>query len=279
MKRTYLALAVLAAAGSAAPATLPPLARAAALFQSRPLDASRFSVLARPVGQDDWNLLVLEQIADAPRCWTPLADGLVEPSLNRFDYTGICSRYLDSNGYSLRVGEQDLATSHRLRLLQQGNELLLQALSPNEPTVLVVGRAMVPRRDRDTFVAIQLDPGWELQRRAFGQQTLNHIYFTNASPLRQLIAQANGNPGQYARPDRPRGERELSSLPPLPPAILAPSPTRAQQRRTPREVSSISSRQPVQPRRQSREQLQEQGPATVALPGRTIALQVIPFQD
>ncbi len=274
MKRTYLALALLAAAGSTAPATLPPLARAAALFQSQPLDPSRFSVLARPVGQDDWNLLVLEQIASAPRCWTPLADGLVEPSLNSFDYTGICSRYLDSNGYSLRVGEQDLATSHRLRLLQQGNELQLQALSPNETTVLVVGRAVVPRRDRDNFVAIQLNPGWELQRRAFGQQALNHIYFTNASPLRQLIAQANANSGQHARAEGMRGERGLASLPPLPPAVPAPAPIRAPQRRTAREVPSTSSRQQLQPRR-----LQEQRAETVALPGRAIALQVIPFQD
>jgi len=176
MKRTYLALSGLLLAGSALPATLPSLAQAAGLFASRPVDPSRFAVLARPVGEGDWNLLVLEQLAPSPRCWTPQPDGLVDPSLNRFDYTSVCSRYLDSNGYSLRIGEQDLATSYRLRLQQQGSVLLLQALSPNEPTVLVVGRAEVPRRDRNGFVAIALDPGWELQRRSFGQQTLNHLY-------------------------------------------------------------------------------------------------------
>ncbi|MFM7734021.1 MAG: DUF3747 domain-containing protein [Cyanobium sp.] len=267
MKRTYLALAGLALAGSATPAALPPLVRAAGLFQSQPLDASRFAVLARPVGQNDWNLLVLEQVAAAPRCWTPLSDGLVEPSLNQFDYTGICGRYLDSNGYSLRIGEQDLATSYRLRLLLQGNQLLLQALSPNEPTVLVVGRAVVPRRDRENFVALQLDPGWQLQRRTFGRQTLNHLYFANPSPLRQLIAQAGGATSVATLP----------TLPPQPPTIGLPA--RAPQR---------DARQPAQLRRDLRQALQLTQPEAqsqpletipAALPGRTIALPVIPFRE
>jgi hypothetical protein len=260
MKRTYLALAGLALAGSGTATALPPLARAAGLFQSSPVEPAHFAVLARAVGQSDWNLLVLEQIAAAPRCWTPLRDGLVEPSLNRFDYTGICGRYLDSNGYSLRIGEQDLASSYRLRLQQQGNELLLQALSPNEPTVLVLGRAVVPRRDRENFVALQLDPGWELQRRTFGAQTLNHLYFANPSPLRQLIARAGGGTAVATLP----------ALPPQPPAIGLPARQPAPPRRNLRQAV-----QPTAPEPQS--QPLETAPA--ALPGRTIALQVIPFKE
>jgi hypothetical protein len=250
MKRTYLALSGLLLAGSALPATLPSLARAAGLFSSSPVDSSRFSVLARPVGESDWNLLVLEQLAPAPRCWTPQPDGLVDPSLNRFDYTGICSRYLDSNGYSLRIGDQDLATSYRLRLQQQGNRLLLQALSPSDPTVLVVGRAAVPHRDRDAFVAIQLDPGWELQRRSFGRQALNHLYFANSRSLRQLIAQADG------AVDQP----PLAALPPSPPSPPWRSPRRPQPARI---LPSAD----------------ESAAVSTFPPGRTIALQVIPFQE
>jgi len=247
MKRTYLALSGLLLAGSALPAALPTLARAAGLFSSSPVDSSRFSVLGRPVGESDWNLLVLEQLAPAPRCWTPLPNGLVDPSLNRFDYTGICSRYLDSNGYSLRIGDQDLATSYRLRLQQRGNLLLLQALSPSDPTVLVVGRAELPRRDRDAFVAIQLDPGWELQRRSFGRQSLNHLYFANASSLPQLIAQADG-------------AVDLAPLATLPPS----PPWRSTNRPLPqRTIPSGDEPTAVSP----------------FPPGRTIALQVIPFQE
>ena len=112
--RTYLALAALGLAA------ISPLAQAANVFTSQPLDASRFAVLARPVGSNSWSLLVLEQIRPQPLCWEQRPDGLTEPALNRFNFTGICNRYLDSNGYSLRIGDQDLASRYRLQLRQSG---------------------------------------------------------------------------------------------------------------------------------------------------------------
>ena len=168
-------------------------AAAMALFDSRPLDGSRFAVLAKPVGRSDWTLLVLEQIQPQPRCWEARPDGLIDPALNRFDFTGICSRYLDSNGYSLRIGADDLASRYRLRLEQQGSSLNLLAMNANEPNELLVGRGAVPRRDRDGFVQIQLEPGWQLQRRVYGQQTLSHVYFANATPLAQLLNSATSS--------------------------------------------------------------------------------------
>ena len=177
---------------SAALLTLPAAAGAAALFNSLPLDQGRFAVLAKPVGRSDWNLLVLEQITPEPLCWQQRPDGLIDPALNRFDFTGICSRYLDSNGYSLRIGDQDLASRYRLRLAQRGNTLALPAMTPSDATELLVGRGSVPLRDRDGFVAIQLEPGWQLQRRVYGQQTLSHVYFAHATPLAQLLGTAGG---------------------------------------------------------------------------------------
>jgi hypothetical protein len=188
MQRTYLPWLGLTVLAAGASVSLLPQGLAGNLFTSQPLDRSRFAVLAKPVGRSDWNLLVLEQLAPRPRCWESRADGLVDPALNRFDYTGICSRYLDSNGYSLRVGENDLGGSYRLRLQQQGTSLQLLAMNPNEPTELVVGKGRVSRRDRDGFVALQLEPGWELQRRLYGQQALSHVYFANATPLARLLA-------------------------------------------------------------------------------------------
>ena len=188
MQRTYLPWLGLTALAAGASVTLLPQVRAGDLFTSQPLDNSRFAVLAKPVGRSDWTLLVLEQLAPLPRCWESRADGLVDPALNRFDYTGICSRYLDSNGYSLRVGQNDLGGSYRLRLQQQGTSLQLLAMNPNEATELVVGKGRVSRRDRDGFVALRLEPGWELQRRLYGQQALSHVYFANATPLARLLA-------------------------------------------------------------------------------------------
>ena len=210
MQRTYLALLGLTAAAAA------PTAWAASVFSSQPLDQARFAVLAQPVGRSDWKLLVLEQIKPEPLCWEKRSDGLVDPSLNRFDFSGICSRYLDSNGYSLRVGDEDLASRYRLRLEQQGNSVALLAMTPSQPTELLVGRGSLRQRDRNAFVAIDLEPGWSLERRAYGSQTLSHVYFANGTPLSQLIAKANRSgadrtPATAAAPMKP-----LKPLPPQP---------------------------------------------------------------
>ena len=97
MKRPYLALATFALVAGLPPGQVSGV-RANGLFNSAPVESASFAVLARPVGDDDWTLVVLEQLRARPFCWTPRPDGLVDPTLNRFDYTGICGRFIDSNG-------------------------------------------------------------------------------------------------------------------------------------------------------------------------------------
>ncbi len=242
MRRTYLALTGLALAASSLPTVLPPLARAAGLFQTAEVDTGRFVVLAKPVGDSDWSLLVLEQLAPQPLCWQPRRDGLVDPSLNRFDYTGICNRYLDSNGYSLRIGDEDLSSTYRLRVQQVGSRLELQATSSRSSTVLLVGTAEVPRRDREGFVALQLDPGWILRRRTYENRPLSHLYLASDTPLDQLIAKAGGS-----QPYRPMVPTGFDSAP-----------------------ASVASGAP-RPR--------EDDPMASGGSGRAIALQVIPFSE
>jgi len=266
-------LATLALGGSALVAALAPWGRAAGLFEARPVQADRFAVLARPVGRDDWTLLVLEQIQPAPLCWQTRADGLVDPSLNRFDFTGICGRYIDSNGYSLRFADgqtsRDGSDGLRLRLEPVGGELQLQASSPDQSGVLVVGRAALPSRVRDAFVAIQLEPGWELRRRSYGSQTLNHLYFSHPSPARQLLARA----GAPAAGGWQRRLPLLTPPPPPPPATaFSPEPVRLRPARQPR--TSLQAR--VNPH----DAWTSQPPQAAGAPaGRVIALQVIPFQE
>lgn len=229
MKRPYLALATLALVASLSPSpTLLPRAWGEALFASAPVEPASFAVLGRPVGSGDWTLVVLEQLRARPFCWTPRPDGLVDPTLNRFDYTGICGRFIDSNGYSLRVSETDLGHAYRLRLEQRGGELQLLASSPSQPTELVVGRGAIPRRDRDLFVSLQLEPGWQLQRRMFGGRSLNHIYFSNAQPLDTLIAASRGRASDLSG--------QQAAMPLLPPPSMATPPT-----------SRVTSRRPAEP--------------------------------
>lgn len=230
MKRPYLALAALALVAGLAPApTLLPKVWAETLFSSAPVEPSSFAVLGRPVGTDDWTLVVLEQLRARPFCWTPRPDGLIDPTLNRFDFTGICGRFIDSNGYSLRIQDNDLSHAYRLRLEQKGSQLQLLASSPSQPAEILVGRGTVPRRDRDLFVVLQLEPGWSLRRRVFGRRSLNHVYFSNAEPLDTLIAAASGRPALplvQAPPPLTTRRRSRSPMAPAePPAAAAVEPT------------------------------------------------------
>ena len=186
------------------------MAEARSLFDSKPLGQERFAVLGRPVGRNNWKLLVLEQIKQRPLCWTPRPDGLIDPTLNTFNFAGICSRYLDSNGYSLRSGGQDLANRFRLRLVPVGRTLRLEAMDPGQAAPLKIGEAKIPARDRNGFVKISLDPGWQLERRVYKGRTLNHLYFANAAPVNQLLAQAGATSRSagFARIGRPRAPQQ-----------------------------------------------------------------------
>jgi hypothetical protein len=231
MQRTYLALAGAALMGTAVTMAAPgsgltPKGQARELFEAGPVDPGRYAVLGRPLGNGEWTLLVLEQIKPTPLCWQRRPDGLVDPSLNRFDFTGICGRYLDSNGYSLRLGNQEdsgLGPGRlRLRLEQSGQDLRLLASSPTLSQDLVVGRAFVPVRDRNAFVALRLNPGWELQRRRYGSQTLNHLYFANAASAEQLVAASRPEPTAPLGARRAWSPMRLPPPPPPPSAVLVP---------------------------------------------------------
>jgi hypothetical protein len=278
--------AALALLGAGSLAGYAPWGRAAALFDAQPVDASRFAVLARPVGVEDWTLLVLEQLRPGPLCWQNRPDGLVDPSLNRFDFSGICGRFVDSNGYSLRFGDgaasSEGSAGLRLRLVTVGDELQLQASSPELSGTLLVGRGGRPTRVRDAFVAIRLEPGWELKRRSYGSALLNHVYFSNASTARDLLAQPLAAPGFGRR--SPLARRGLPPLPPPPPPPLqlatAPPPPAPRQPQPSRRTRYSLRPASAAPTAADGVLNQRAAAEPLAAPtGRVIALQVIPFRE
>jgi len=191
MWRTYRRAVAVSAAGALS-LMVPAGLAARGVFDSKPLRQERFAVLAQPVGRSDWKLLVLEQIKQRPLCWTARPDGLMDPTLNTFNFAGICSRYLDSNGYSLRSGGEDLGTRYRLSLRQNGSTLELQAGHGGSTTPVTIGRAVIPARDRNGFVRLRLDDGWRLERRVYRGRTLSHVYFAHPDPMNRLLARAAG---------------------------------------------------------------------------------------
>ena len=171
---------VLAAVGVSALVAGPALqaARASSLFQAAELDPGNFAVVAAPVGNGERaQLNIYEQLNDRQTCFAVNGSqpALVDPLLATFDFTGICGRYLDANGYSVRIGDSDLAPGYRLSVVRFSDDNLLLAV----PTRSGLGPEMVVARTNGPgtdYLKLVLEPGWQLKRRAYNGRNLGHVY-------------------------------------------------------------------------------------------------------
>jgi len=142
------------------------------------LDPQKLLVVAAPIGSSSRSQLnIYEQVNGRRPCFA-VAEGrppVVSPLLSTFDFTGICGRYIDANGYSVRVGDIDLATVYRLSVVNQGADILLMALPtrPGAGPEMVVGRTL---GNGTGFLKLELEPGWRLARRTFRGRSLGHVY-------------------------------------------------------------------------------------------------------
>ena len=124
----------------------PEPAAAQSLFGAEDVDQSKFVVVAAPVGDGSRaQLNIYEQRSDARPCYAVQGSNpaVVDPLLSTFDFTGICNRYIDGNGYSLRIGDQDLGTVYRLSVVKESGDTLLMALptKPGAGPEMVVARS------------------------------------------------------------------------------------------------------------------------------------------
>lgn len=158
------------------------------LFDHTEVDQSRYIAIAIPFGSLEENqlsgykLLILEQQSDVRACWQEEGTQpvLVEPLLLNFDFTGICGRATDSNGYSIRVGGQDLSMTHTVSLQSIGSEILLIGTSRQDGSRMIIGRSYGLASG---FMKIELQPGWRFTKRTYQGQVLGHIYFTHDGGL------------------------------------------------------------------------------------------------
>ncbi|NEQ96054.1 MAG: DUF3747 domain-containing protein [Cyanothece sp. SIO2G6] len=154
-----------------------------ATFGQAEVDQDSFVAVAAPRGQFDHQLLVVEQVSDSRDCWSEsgAAPTIVDPLLVNFDFTGICGRSTDSNGYSIRVDGQDLALRYSLRVVERDNDLVLVG-APDDRNAeeLIIGRA---NGVTNGFARLNLDPGWKFAKRTYNDQVLGHVYLAYDSNL------------------------------------------------------------------------------------------------
>jgi flagellar biosynthesis GTPase FlhF len=191
-----------------------PQAAQASTFGERAVAQDDFVAVAAPIGNTGRHqLLVIEQQSDRRDCWSENGS-IVNPLLANFDFTGICGRYTDSNGYSIRTAGQDLGVQYNLRTVRQGSDLVLQGVPflPNRPTI-ELGRAPYT----NDFVRIDLNDGWEFSKRTYQGRALGHVYLSNAETLTALTQNSNTSASRPSTPTPPRQPQEKQPTQPSQP--------------------------------------------------------------
>lgn len=205
----------------------------AVTFDQQDVDNSEFILVASPVGDRFHQLLILRQLSDDRPCWAD-NNGVVDLLLLSFDFTNICGRSTDSNGYSVRMGNQDLGIDYRLQLLPSGDSLILTAVHTRDTSAPSIAIGQTDGINSG-FARIDLYPGWYISQRAYEGQALGHFYLTNADDPRTFVATATPPNGGFNLPSSVYGTESLevalpvdgsvvaNPAPPLPTAI-APTP-------------------------------------------------------
>ncbi|MEL6381372.1 MAG: DUF3747 domain-containing protein [Cyanobacteria bacterium J06626_18] len=162
--------------------------RAWAQFTSQEVDQGRFlTVVQRTTSRFlPYKLYLIRQISDSRPCYqvSGSSPGEVEPLWTTFDFSGVCGRSSDSNGYSIRVNGQDLGTGYKLDVQESGDELVLTGQGSDG--TMIIGRT---GGISDTgFTEIELEPGWRITQRVFQGGTLGHYYFTSDATLAELLS-------------------------------------------------------------------------------------------
>ncbi|UIE36067.1 DUF3747 domain-containing protein [Leptodesmis sichuanensis] len=197
----------------------------AAQFDKTELDVSKFIIIASPIGTtDSYKLLIFEQLNNRRLCWqeVPGTPTTIDPLFMQFDFTKICGRSTDSNAYSVRVGDEDLAGRYNLRIVKKQNELVLVAFSLTDKNLRLfeIGRT---HGLSDGYLKIDLDPGWRLTRRVFQGKPTGHLYFTTDRTLGDLANQATPLSQPEQSPTTPPVVPSQSSVPAVSPSDAAPS--------------------------------------------------------
>lgn len=167
-----------------------PVMANASLFGARDLNAGDVVAIAVPIDNGEaYNLLILEQISASRDCWREEGNvpTVVDPLLLSFDFTNICGRSTDSNGYSLRLAGEEMSWRYSLRLVAEGGELKLKAFNAENAwrSPIEVGST---RGMAQGMLKIYLNEGWRMAKRTYEGKTLGHIYIVNDQSVNQLIA-------------------------------------------------------------------------------------------
>jgi Protein of unknown function (DUF3747) len=211
-----MAMAIVSAGLKATPAK--------AQMTQQNLDQNGVVLIASPYQNGKLHqLLIVEQLKRTRACWSEQATNspvtLINPLLSEFDFSGICGRATDSNGFSVRMGGQDLNWRYALQVVERDQQLVLIARSSKPKKTapdFLIGRVGGTTPD---FAKIILEPGWRVARRIANGKLTGHFYLTTDRTLEELVAAMETS---IALPESPGVTTSPTS--PTSPTVLSPNP-------------------------------------------------------
>ncbi|BAP17783.1 DUF3747 domain-containing protein [cyanobacterium endosymbiont of Epithemia turgida] len=188
----------------------------ASTFEQQEVNQDDLIAIARPYGDNKYDLLVIHQIPGQQKCWSESGTNpvLVNPLLLDFDFTGSCERSTDSNGYSIRIDGQDYGLDYLLRIIEHDGELILVGTHRDDlnQSEIIVGRS---NGIANGFIRLELNPGWRFTKRTYNGRVLSHIYLTgNSSAIEErspLMATNSFRTRQNAQDSKPIREMTFTA--------------------------------------------------------------------
>ncbi|MDB9525980.1 DUF3747 domain-containing protein [Oscillatoria sp. CS-180] len=153
-------------------------------FDALEVDQDSFLSVAIPGGRFiPYQLWLIRERQPGAECFavTGSDPGVVTP-LWRENTSG-CAPTSDSNGYSIRVGGEELGSAYALAVKESDGELVLLG-QPLRGSSFVIGRT--GGISENGYTEIKLAPGWRITQRTYEGTPLGHFYYTNDLTLAEL---------------------------------------------------------------------------------------------
>ncbi|EKV02875.1 Protein of unknown function (DUF3747),S-layer domain containing protein [Leptolyngbya sp. PCC 7375] len=182
-------------------------------FGNVEVDQEDFVLVAAPGGGllGRPQFMIIEQRTDERQCWSESGSQptQIEPLLLNFDFSGICGRSTDSNGYSIRTSDGEAGSRFNMEIREADGEYILVGRPSSFPTnpyrnadPINLGRTF--GQAENGFTKVFLNPGWRLTRRTLEGRQLGHLYLTNDASLASLVEGGGPivtDPGTPTTPD------------------------------------------------------------------------------
>lgn len=164
-------------------------------FGMNETDQSPYILVAQPTsrlgGNQRYGLMIIEQRREEPLCYSTTGSNPTQVNvlLLNFDFSGICGKSTDTNGYLLRAAGEDIKFDP---VLENEEGVLVLYASPRRSAGANAERFIIGQTDgiaANGFTEITLKPGWRLTRQTFNDSVTGRTYIANDMSVAQLTGQ------------------------------------------------------------------------------------------